>query len=109
MRANPDFLNLPLNFWAYVKLISQKLGYTETKSKKNPDPQALIPPLTDMLRVLGEEGLDYSELIHEGNWTALGQKLHDYFVYRKSALQQIQKNLMNKDAANALFLSMQKK
>lgn len=34
MRANPDFLNLPLNFWAYVKLISQKLGYTETKSKK---------------------------------------------------------------------------
>lgn len=106
MKANPDFLNLPLDFWAYIKLINQKIGYTERVSRRNLDPQALVPSLPDILRVFGDEGLDYSELIHNGEWTELGQKISNYFNYRKSALQQIQGNLMDKDRAKNLFQSI---
>ena len=34
MKADKRFLNQPLDFWANIKLISQKAGYTDKKTKQ---------------------------------------------------------------------------
>ena len=34
MKAENKYLNQPLEFWANVRLISQKVGYTDRKTSK---------------------------------------------------------------------------
>ncbi len=36
MKANNKFENLDLEFWANIKLLNQRLGYTIRNTKKNP-------------------------------------------------------------------------
>ena len=39
MKPNNTFLNLPKNFWASVRLISQAVGYTEKSTGQNELPR----------------------------------------------------------------------
>lgn len=34
MKADKRFLGLPLDFWANVRLLSQKIGYTERNTNR---------------------------------------------------------------------------
>lgn len=55
MLPNKKFENLDLEFWANIKLLNQRLGYTERKSKKNPTPGFVIPSQEQIERVFKDD------------------------------------------------------
>jgi len=62
MKANNKFENLDLEFWANIKLLNQRLGYTIRKTKKNPEGGFVVPNIEDIKKVFSEEGLSTKRL-----------------------------------------------
>ena len=51
MKANKRCKNLDLEFWANVKFLNQRLGYTIRKTKKNPEGGFKTPTVQEIQRV----------------------------------------------------------
>jgi hypothetical protein len=100
MIANPEFQNQPKMFWAYVRTLSQHLGYT-VRGKG----QIKVPTLSEMRVGLSELGLDPTKIAADADTpTTLGTELHRYFEYRAKVLNGfVQSQLMNADQACALY------
>jgi hypothetical protein len=82
--VKPDkrFLGQPKAFWAHVRTISQQLGYTDRGTQ-----QIRVNSIIDMEHALDELGLSAAHIIDQnGNATAFGRTLHDYFEHRAVAL-----------------------
>lgn len=104
MKANKVFLSQTPEFWANVKLISQKVGYSEKGKSK-----VKSPTIEEIEKVYESLTLDCSRIILLGTLTPFGQLLIDYFVYRAEILNEhVQKNLMNKNQAKVLFTSLKR-
>ena len=104
MRPNGKYLDLDLEFWANVKLLNQRLGYTERKSKKNLSPGFVIPTIAQIVDVFNVESLNVSRLIKNDEFTPLGKLLIEYMQFRGNILQkEVEPNLMNKEQARELF------
>lgn len=109
MKANNKFENLDLEFWANIKLLNQRLGYTIRKTKKNPEGGFVVPSIEDIIRVFSEEGLSTERLIEKDKLTDFGQLVVDYMQFRGDILtNEVEPNLMNKDQAKKLFYEMKK-
>ena len=107
MRANTKFENLDLEFWANVKLLNQRLGYTIRKTKNNPEGGFVVPSIEDIEDIFSEGGLSTNRLIQKSKLTDFGQLIVDYMKYRGDILiNQVEPNLMNKDQAKKLFYEM---
>lgn len=107
MKANNKFENLDLEFWANIKLLNQRLGYTRRKSKANPEGGFVVPSIGDMKIVFSREGLSIKRLIINDELTDFGQLVVDYMKYRGDVLtNEVEPNLMNKDQAKKLFYEM---
>ncbi|MFN0050227.1 MAG: hypothetical protein ACKVOU_13975 [Cytophagales bacterium] len=106
MKADQRFLNQPLDFWANIKLISQKAGYTDRKTK-----QIKVHTLEEIREVYESNNLDCSKVIEKGNrFTALGALMVSYFQYRSDILQkQVEPNLMNLSDAKKTFEELHEK
>lgn len=103
MIAESKFLNQSIEFWANVKLINQKVGYTYKKMVK-------VPNLKQIKNSYIKLGLDYSQIIEKGKATLFGSLLLEYFEYRAHVLNTIvEPNLMNVDEARALFYALHEK
>src|ERR1700730_18465461 len=98
MTANKLFLNQPKQFWAYVRSVSQTVGYTVRK-------QVRVPSVEEMTDALKKLGLDAARLTdNTGRATQLGKTLADYFAYRANVLNTfVEPLLMDKDKARVLF------
>lgn len=95
---------MSLEFWANVKLLNQRLGYVERKSKKNPHPSFVVPTAEQILQVFSKEGLNPVRLVNDNKLTELGEMLQRYMRYRSNVLtNNVQSNLMNKEQAKNLF------
>lgn len=104
MQPNSKFIHLDLEFWANVKLLNQRLGYTTRTSPKNPISTFVIPTPPQVVRVFDDEGLNYSKLIKNNKFTDLGLLLKEYMEYRAESLfNKVEPNLMTKDTARTLF------
>ncbi len=100
MKPSNKYTGLDLEFWANVKLLNQRLGYFERKSKANPDPDFVIPTIAQVKETFEQEGLDYSKLIQNDKWTDFGKILFEYFQYRKKILnEKVKQNLMDVKSA----------
>jgi len=109
MKANSKFKKFDLEFWANIKLLNQRLGYTIRKTKKNPEGGFVVPSIEDIENVFSDEGLSTKRLIENGKFTDFGQSVVDYMEYRGDILtNQVEPNLMNKDQAKKLFYAMKK-
>jgi hypothetical protein len=97
---NELFLNQRKQFWAYVRSISQTVGYTLRGQG-----QIRVPTPDEMAKALNSLGLDAARLTdREGRATQLGQTLVDYFAYRANVLNTyVEPRLMNKDQAREMF------
>jgi len=105
MKAESKFLNQPLEFWANVKLISQKVGYTDRKASK-----IKIPTIKEIQKAFFDLGLDDSKILIKGETTAFGDLLLEYFEHRSSFLEDnVKQNLLNKDSAKKIFDKLLKK
>lgn len=107
MKPNEEFKNLGLEFFANIKLLNQRLGYSLRRTKKKPEGGFLIPNVKQVKKVFKEEGLNHDKLISGNQFTDYGQKLVDYMIYREKILiEHVEPHLMNKDEAKKLFYKM---
>lgn len=100
MRADPRFLGQPGDFWANVRLISEKAGYTV---RGTGDVKA--PTLAEARKAFDKLGLDPSRIVaSEDTPTDLGADLLAYFQHRADALNvQVRPHLMEAKDAKAEF------
>ncbi|AMY70253.1 DUF7687 domain-containing protein [Frigidibacter mobilis] len=96
MQPEKRFLAQPKSFWACVRTISQKVGYTQRGTR-----QIKVPTLNDMVAAFRDLGLNVHGLRHKDDTpTDLAVKLTDYFKYRAKVLNEhVEPRLM--DAARA--------
>ncbi|MFH1031767.1 MAG: hypothetical protein V1767_04315 [Chloroflexota bacterium] len=100
MKPNSEFINLPKNFWASVRLISQEVGYTGKSTG-----QIKIPAADEIDAKLRKFGIDFYRLREQktehGNF---GQLFHDYFTYRAEILNTyVKPRLLNAAKAKKVF------
>jgi hypothetical protein len=105
MKADSRFLNLPLDFWANIKLISQKAGYTDKKTK-----QIKIHTLEEIRSVYLSNNLDYSKVIDsENKFTELGNMIISYLKHRSEILEkEVNPNLMTMAEAKEEFENLKR-
>lgn len=111
MKANPSFLNQPKEFWAYVRIISQEVGYTKRGNKNKKISSAiLIPTLEDVRHAFKALGLSFGHIVDtDDNVTDFGSLLFKYFEFRADVLNNtVQQQLMNKPAAEKEFKRIKK-
>ncbi|MCH7535942.1 MAG: hypothetical protein IH948_09440 [Bacteroidetes bacterium] len=109
MKPNKKYTDLGLEFWANIKLLNQRLGYFERKTKKNSNPNFVIPTIKQVKETFDKEGLDYSKLIDDNKWTDFGKTMNRYFRHRKKVLNEhVEPNLLNAKSAKALFRKLKK-
>ena len=108
MKPNNIFKNQSLEFWANIKLLNQRLGYTVKTSKNNPNEGFVIPTVQQIKLVFERETLNYSKIINQDDsFTEFGQLIIDYMIFRGDLLTNtIQPNLMNKDSAKETFYNL---
>lgn len=99
MQAESKFLKQSLEFWANVKLISQKIGYTERKTSK-----IKVPTIDEIQIAFKDLGLDSSKIISNNRTTAFGILLIEYFQHRANFLTDyVAPNLQDKNEAKKLY------
>ncbi len=104
MQPSERFKHLDLEFWANIKLLNQRLGYTERKSKDNPSPGFMIPTKEQIIETFTSERLNVSRLVQNDTLTEFGELILDYMRFRGDLLiNHVEPNLMNKDQARELF------
>lgn len=101
----------PPEFWAYVRTISQEVGYTATHTNKETKVKTksiLIPSRNDVLKAFTKLGLSPNAIENEaGELTFFGKTLFDYFSYRSDVITNfVRDHLMDKEEAEALFYSL---
>lgn len=100
MKPNPEFLSLPRSFWAFVRTISQNVGYTLRGQN-----EVSVPSLPTMVTAFKEVDLDPKHLVKkDGTPTDIGKKLNDYFRYRADQLNKfVEPRLMDAERAKSEF------
>jgi len=106
VRPDSRFAGLDRAFWAHVKLVSERLGYS-VRARRGDN----VPPLrrytrAELLGCLAEANLQSAHLAGPGTGalTALGQRMLDYMNFRAALLEdQVAPNLMNREQAAAEF------
>lgn len=106
MKPDPKFLRQTKDFWANVRLVSEKFGYTERGQKR-----IKVPGVGDLVTTLGALQLDSSHLVKKnGQPTKTGRMILDYFQLRADRLnQEVQANLMDAAEAKKLFNGLKAK
>ncbi len=84
MKSNDKFKNLDKSFWANIRSISQKIGYTtRANNKKKITSTIKIPDIDEIKTALTKIGLSTEHLIDRNNCpTKLGKLVIEYFTYR---------------------------
>ncbi len=100
MKPDKRFQKLPKHFWANVRSISQRAGYTDRKTG-----QIKVYTLNEMCTILAKLGLVKTHLVDERNRpTTLATTLVDYFAYRADVLNNIvEPQLMNAQQAKSAY------
>ncbi len=103
--VNPEFKRQPKYFWAYVRTLSQRLGYT-VRGKGI----VKVPTFLEMHKGLADLGLDPKRVVDAfGKPTQLGMELNKYFRYRAKVLNDsVKHQLMAAEEARQTFEELQK-
>lgn len=105
MKPNKKFLNLPHNFWANVRAISETIGYT-VRGKNI----IRIPTIDEMVHSMKIRTLEKKHLINDsGEPTDLSNLLLEYFTYRAELLNNyVESKLMNVEKAKQEYEKLKK-
>lgn len=106
MKAHESFLDLPANFWAIVRLVSQEVGYTDRKTKN-----VKIPSVEEIIPKLQIFDIDYQRLSQiKIQGKSFGNLLSEYFTHRATVINHyVRPRLMDAKRAEATFLSHRKR
>lgn len=105
MKPDPRFLNQPKHFWAYVRSISQHVGYTARGTGR-----ILVPGLTSIVKAIEELKLGAAPVVDvNGKPTIIGASLVAYFSYRADLLNDVvEPRLMDAAQAAKMFARVKK-
>ncbi len=104
MKLEPRFRNRDREFWANVRSISERFGYTQKRVK-----QIKVPSLSDVIATLNSLDLDARHIYNTTTKspTPTGMALLDYFSYRADVLNNyVEPRLMDVTRAAATFARM---
>lgn len=100
MKPIERFLRKPKSFWASVRSLSQKIGYSKGDN-------VTVPTAHEIATAFHELGLDPNRILNNGSKTQLANELLEYFTERSRSLTEIVKpNLMSAEEAKNEFLAM---
>jgi len=106
MKPNEQFKKLDKSFWANVRSISQKCGYTiHSNKKKNISSLIKIPDIEEVKASLTSLGLSSNHLIKDDNTpTQFGELIFEYFKYRADILNNsVESLLMDVEESKKLY------
>ena len=105
MKPDARFQALPKSFWAYVRSISEWVGYTDRATRK-----IKVPSSEEMSACLHAlELAPKTVVLPDGRLTELGRQLDSYFTQRADVLNtQVEPSLMRAPEAAALFGQLRK-
>ncbi|MGL5098017.1 MAG: DUF7687 domain-containing protein, partial [Planctomycetia bacterium] len=113
MQPRQSFVGLPKSFWANVRTISQRVGYTERPKRKagvgGQTGPIKVPTAGEIRLSFAMLNLSTSHLFHDGGTapTDLGKLVFDYFEYRADVLNRIvEPLLMTGDQAREMYESL---
>jgi len=109
MIGNPEFMMQPQGFWALVRTLSEELGYTNRVLRGAPKGSGTVRvhDVSQMATALNKLGLNSELVVVNGYATELGMRLHNYFEYRASTLNNIVRpSLMEANEARDLFFQI---
>ena len=112
MKGDPRFTSQKEEFWALVRTLSEKLGYTHKVRKGQSKGSGALKrhSAEDLAAGLSALDLDPGLVLKSGRATRIGQRLVDYFAYCADVLEQhIEPSLMNARRAKALFNRIKKR
>jgi hypothetical protein len=99
MEANSLFSRQANNFWAYIKLISETVGYSTRGSK-----YLRSYSKEDLTQAFLKRSLSAEKIIFNEQLTSFGQAIIDYLNFRATVLEQVARpNLMNREQARTVF------
>ncbi len=100
MKPSPDYSRMGKDFWADIRSISQKVGYT-VRGKN----VIRVPAIEEIKDVYKKIGLTSSHLVtRENRLTARGKRVVGYFNYRAKVLNtEVEPLLMDVSDARAVF------
>ncbi len=110
MKPDPRFRSQKPTFWAYVRSISEWVGYTNRKTRKEKVSRIKVPSAEEIWDCLHALQLAPEPLLNaEKQFTDLGQLLRAYFEHRAAVLNdEVQPALQNAKQAAALFKAVRK-
>jgi hypothetical protein len=115
MQPNKSFVGLPKSFWANVRTISQKVGYTERPRRQvGVTGQAgpiKVPTPAEVKTAFQSINLSTAHLFDDrGKPTDTGKLVFDYFAYRADILNRVvEPLLMDAEQARMLYERLQGK
>lgn len=109
MKPKNKFLGQPKHFWAYVRSVSEQVGYTERK--KINKGRVKIPSILEIKNGLEKRDLNPLKVIKtNGTPTKFGDQLLEYFEYRANILNDyVEPRLMDLKRAKKEFNRLHKK
>ena len=97
MKPIEKFLRKPKSFWASVRSLSQKVGYSDGS-------KIICPTVKQMEAAFSELGLNPEKIYLDSGPTPLARDLHEYFKARAEALMLVaESNLMTVEEAKCEF------
>lgn len=99
MKPNPEFTGKDLEFWALVKYTSEQGGYTNRRTKNNPDStlKALTP--SEIREILADRELEHAHISDDAI-----NSVSRYSAYRADILtSEVEPSLMSRDQARECF------
>jgi len=106
MTPDRRFVDLPKHFWANIRTISQRIGYTQ----RGGTGQILVPSADQVRQCMEQLGLSAGHLMDDRSKpTKLGKAVLEYFRHRADVLNgYVEPRLQDADAAKAMFEGLQK-
>jgi hypothetical protein len=106
MKPDPRFTTMPPHFWAYVRSISQWVGYTRRGTGT-----ISVPTTVEVRECLNALKLSTAPVLTAtGKFTEFGEKLHSYFAHRADVLNlEVEPALMNAEQAAEAFQLVREK
>ncbi len=100
MKANSKFLSKPKSFWAAIRTVGQKCGYTQRGTK-----QIKIPTILELEKAYSSLSLDAAKLRDAaGQISTYAQEILEYCGYRAEVLNSfVEPRLMDADQAKAVY------
>jgi len=105
VKAQAPYADQTGRFWAYVRLLSQEIGYSERGSGT-----LRRYAVSDIVEALAARGLSLDDVLDSGDTTEFADQVVSYLNMRADLLERVARpNLMNREQAREVFEDLERR